>query len=134
MADVLLEACNGVLVANATGNERIQVDAINKLLDAARSAATELEALRKRCEAVVFELDCLRTQYEERTAYTIIHRGAALACSSSMRDAYSDEHHRAERLANALSIAHRHIDMAALRISHCKDAEAIAAAQEPSHG
>lgn len=47
----------------------------------------------------------------------------------------SRDHHkaRAERLAGALRIAHRHIDMDALRVSHCNDAAEIDAAleQEP---
>ena len=35
-----------------------------------------------------------------------------------------------KRLREALRIAHDHIDMNALRVSHCKDAEAISAALE----
>lgn len=102
--------------------------------------ATDYEALRKRCEAVEFELDCLRAQYEERTAYTIVHRGAALCCSSAMRDAYSDEHHRAERLASALNAPQSGnpcIECGADHGQPCtcpQGDQAIAAAQEPSHG
>lgn len=43
------------------------------------------------------ELDGLRAQYEERTAYTVIHRGQALVCSDAMRQAYSGQIVRAER-------------------------------------
>ena len=36
---------------------------------------------------------------------------------------------RAERLAEALRIAYRHLDMDSMRVSHCKDAAAIDGAQ-----
>lgn len=62
----------------------------------------ENERLRAEVERLTFEMGCLQQQYDERTAYMIVHRGAALACSDSVRAAYSDEHHRAERLAEAL--------------------------------
>lgn len=48
-------------------------------------------------DALRAELAGLTAQYEERTAYTIVHRGQALACSDAMRGAYADEHHRAEK-------------------------------------
>lgn len=53
-------------------------------------------------DAIADEIEALRAEVERRTAYVIIHRGAALACSDAVRAAYSDEHHRAERLAEAL--------------------------------
>jgi hypothetical protein len=65
----------------------------------------EIEALRAEVERLTFEMGCLQQQYDERTAYMIVHRGAWLACSDAVRSAYSDEHHRAERLAEALRIA-----------------------------
>ncbi|MFC3338171.1 hypothetical protein [Paracandidimonas soli] len=42
------------------------------------------------------EIDGLRANLEHHQAYWINHRGAALACSSAMRDAYSDEKVRAD--------------------------------------
>jgi hypothetical protein len=37
---------------------------------------------------------------------------------------------RAERLAEALQLAHKHLDMTSMRVSHCKDAAIIDAALE----
>lgn len=62
----------------------------------------ENERLRAEVERLTFDMSCLQQQYDERTAYMIVHRGSALACSDSVRAAYSDEHERAERLAEAL--------------------------------
>ena len=59
------------------------------------SAATVAE-LRAEVERLHFELDMLRGNYEQQTAYTIIHKGALRYCNSSMRDAYSDETARAD--------------------------------------
>lgn len=102
----LSEACNLVLIANATGNERIQVDAINKLLDASRQAATELEALRKRCEAV--EADAARLDWlEEKCVKVADYYGTG---SQLYFGTYASA-----PLRGAID-------------------QAIAAAQEPSHG
>lgn len=62
----------------------------------------EVESLRAEVELLTFEMGCLQQQYDERTAYMIVHRGAWLACSDAVRSAYSDEHHRAERLEKTL--------------------------------
>ena len=64
----------------------------------------ENERLRAEVERLTFEMGCLQQQYDERTAYMIVHRGAWLACSDAVRSAYSEEHHRAERLAEALRL------------------------------
>lgn len=74
-------------------------DATNKLL----RALPTLLAKSDRADALEAELAGLTAQYEERTAYTIVHRGQALVCSDAMRGAYSDEHHRANRADAALA-------------------------------
>ena len=73
-----------------------------KYADKSGRLQAEIEALRAEVERLTFEMGCLQQQYDERTAYMIVHRGAGLACSDAVRSAYSDEHHRAERLAEAL--------------------------------
>lgn len=62
----------------------------------------EIEALRAEVERLTFEMERLQQQSDERTACMIVHRGSALACSDAVRAAYSEEHERAERLAEAL--------------------------------
>ena len=74
----------------------------NQILNEVKAQAAEIEALRAEVERLTFEMGCLQQQYDERPAYMIVHRGAWLACSDAVRSAYSDEHHRAERLAEAL--------------------------------
>lgn len=56
----------------------------------------EWDKLRAEVERLHFELDMLRGNYEQQTAYTIIHKGVLRYCNSSMRDAYSDETARAD--------------------------------------
>lgn len=81
----------------------------------------ENERLRAEVERLTFEMSCLQQQYDERTAYMIVHRGAALACSDSVRAAYYDEHHRAERLAEALRDARRALAFAAQHLPECNE-------------
>jgi hypothetical protein len=46
-----------------------------------------------------------------------------------VKQAHADLEAEVKRLREALRIAHDHIDMNALRVSHCTDAEAINAAR-----
>lgn len=72
------------------------------LRNASEALQAEIEALRAQVERLTFEMERLQQQYDERTACMIVHRGSALACSDAVRAAYSEEHERAERLAEAL--------------------------------
>lgn len=47
------------------------------------------------------ELDFMTAHYERQTAYMVNHRGALIYASSGMRDAYSEEHERAEAAERA---------------------------------
>lgn len=98
---------------------------------------TNTEALRAKVERLTFEMGCLQQQYDERTAYAIVHRGAALACSDAVRSAYSDEYHRAERLAEALREAQPFIGWAGSYPELHAKIDALlnpTAAQEGDHG
>lgn len=83
-------------------NESMQHYARANVAHATAAKDAEIEALRAEVERLTFEMGCLQQQYDERTSYVIVHRGAALACSESAHAAYTDEHHRAERLEEAL--------------------------------
>lgn len=130
-----VEAYASARVARATAELEAEMQALAATADAGfrdgwnRAAAAkdaEIEALRAQLDeqcrlhaigmerelALIAERDrlrvelrCLREQYDERTACMIVHRGSALACSDAVRSAYSDEHHRAKRLAEALRAA-----------------------------
>lgn len=70
-----------------------QAFAYRKVVRAALTAAGVPELARKAqgADELRFELANLRALYDERTAYVIVHKGAALACSDAMRQAYSDQ-------------------------------------------
>lgn len=74
--------------------------------------APALLSAADRADALEAELAGLTAQYEERTAYTIVHRGQALVCSDAMRGAYSDEHHRANRAEAELAALKASIEAA----------------------
>lgn len=59
------------------------------LIDTIDAQAAEIARLR-------VENDGLNAQLDRHTSYTIVHRGAALYCTSAMLDTYSDERARAD--------------------------------------
>lgn len=76
----------------------------------------EIERLRAEVAAIAYERDGLRPQVdglraalEERTAYVVTHRGMALSCGNSMRQAYSDEKVRADHAESALAALRKRV-------------------------
>lgn len=70
------------------------VNALPALLHQLAERAAEVERLSA-------ELDFMTANYERQTAYMVNHRGGLVYASSGMRDAYSEEHVRAEAAERA---------------------------------
>ena len=81
----------------------IETPQAQKDMRAALAAAYPDMVPRSEYEKVCAERDALQAAYENATAYQVVHRGALVLCSSLMRDAYSDEHERAESVERELA-------------------------------
>jgi len=90
----------GALDQMRVASKRLRVPGTDGL-PAGPKTADELDKARAHLAARLAELEMeaagATTAYERFTAYTIVHNGAGLYCSSDMRDAYAEMRERATR-------------------------------------
>ena len=85
----------------APANAELIIEAVNAL-PALLQQLAEREAEVERLQA---ELDFMTAHYERMTSHMVCHRGALIYANAGMRDAYSEEHVRAEAAERAREAA-----------------------------